>query len=210
MEIEIFSDVVCPWCYIGKKRLDAVLGTPAGEGVTLRWRPYQLYPNMPAEGMDRARYLEARYGADADRGRVPERIEAEAGEVGLKLDFSAIETMPNTFQAHRLLELGANHGVQHDLAEVLFDYYFCSGRDVGDADVLAEAAETVGLDGALAGEYLSGTAGVDAVREQLQRAVEVGVSGVPCYLLGGRFALPGAQTPEVMAQFIARAKSLVA
>ncbi len=210
MEIEIFSDVVCPWCYIGKKRLDAVLGTPAGEGVTLRWRPYQLYPNMPAEGMDRVRYLEARYGADADRGRVPERIEAEAGEVGLKLDFSAIESMPNTFQAHRLLELAATHGVQHDLAEVLFDYYFCSGRDVGDPDVLAEAAETVGLEGALVRDYLSGTAGVDAVREQLQRAVDVGVSGVPCYLLGGRFALPGAQTPEVMAQFIARAKSLVA
>ncbi len=210
MEIEIFSDVVCPWCYIGKKRLDAVMDTPVGEGVTLRWRPYQLYPNMPPDGMDRARYLEARYGADADRGRVPERIEAEAGEVGLKLDFSAIEKMPNTFQAHRLLELAAAHGVQHELAEVLFDYYFCSGRDVGDLDVLVEAAETLGLERDPVRDYLAGTEGVDAVREQLERAVDVGVSGVPCYLLAGRFALPGAQAPEVMAQFITRAKSLVA
>ena len=210
MEIEIFSDVVCPWCYIGKKRLDAVMDTPVGEGVTLRWRPYQLYPNLPPDGMDRARYLEARYGADADRGRVPERIEAEAGEVGLKLDFSAIEKMPNTFQAHRLLELAAAHGVQHELAELLFDYYFCSGRDVGDLDVLVEAAETLGLERDPVRDYLGGTEGVDAVRKQLQRAVDVGVSGVPCYLLAGRFALPGAQAPEVMAQFITRAKSLVA
>ena len=210
MEIEIFSDVVCPWCYIGKKRLDAVMDTPVGEGVTLRWRPYQLYPNMPPGGMDRARYLEARYGADADRSRVPQRIEAEAGQVGLKLDFSAIEKMPNTFQAHRLLELAAAHGVQHELAELLFDYYFCSGRDVGDPDVLVEAAETLGLERDPVRDYLAGTEGVDAVRKQLQRAVDVGVSGVPCYLLAGRFALPGAQAPEVMAQFITRAKSLVA
>ena len=208
--MEIFSDVVCPWCYIGKKRLDAVLGTPAGEGVTLRWRPYQLYPNMPREGMDRARYLEARYGADADTARVPRRIEEEARAVGLTLNFPAIETMPNTFQAHRLLEYAALYGQQHQLAEVLFDYYFCSGRDVGDADVLAEAAEAVDLESTGVRNYLSGSAGTDAVREQLARAVEVGVSGVPCYLLAGRFALPGAQTPEVMTRFIERAKSLAA
>ena len=210
MEIEIFSDIVCPWCYIGKKRLDAVMSTTAGAGVTLRWRPYQLYPNMPSEGMDRARYLEARYGAGADRARIPERIEAEAGEVGLSFDFAAIGKMPNTLAAHRLLEFAAEHGVQHDLAEVLFDYYFCSGLDVGDANVLAKGAEAVGLDGALVRKYLAGNSGADAVREQLRRAMEVGVSGVPCYLLAGRFALPGAQTPEVMTQFIQRAKSLVA
>lgn len=210
MQIEIFSDVVCPWCYIGKKRLDAVLDTPVGEGVSLRWRPYQLYPNMPRDGMDRARYLEARYGADADRARVPERIAREAEEVGLAFDFAAIEKMPNTFQAHRLLEFAELNGVQHELAEVLFDYYFCSGRDVGDAEVLAEASRGVGLDVAAVSEHLAGNEGADGVREQLARAVDVGVSGVPCYLLAGRFALPGAQTPEVMAQFIERAKSLAA
>ncbi len=210
MEIEIFSDVVCPWCYIGKKRLDAVMNTPVGDGVRLRWRPYQLYPNMPVEGMSRVRYLQARYGADADRARVPERIAAEARQVGLAFDFGAIAKMPNTFQAHRLLEFSLPHGVQHDLAERLFDDYFCSGRDVGDAEVLARAAEAVGIDAWLAGEHLAGAEGADAVRDQLARAAELGVSGVPCYLLAGRFALPGAQTPEVMAQFIERAKGLVA
>ena len=210
MEIEIFSDVVCPWCYIGKKRLDAVLSTAAGTGVSLRWRPYQLYPNMPTEGMDRARYLQARYGTDADRARVPPRILAEAEEVGLTFDFAAIQKMPNTFQAHRLLEFAAPHGAQHQLAELLFESYFCAGRDVGDREVLAETAEAVGLDGALARAYLAGSEGADAVREQLGRAAELGISGVPCYLLAGRFALPGAQTPEVMVQFIERAKTLAA
>ena len=210
MEIEIFSDVVCPWCYIGKKRLDGVLDTAVGDGVTLRWRPYQLYPNLPPQGVDRGRYLEARYGADADRARIPKRIEAEAEEVGLSFEFAAIERMPNTFQAHRLLEYAAHHDLQHDLSEVLFDYYFCSGRDVGDREVLADAAAAVGLDRESAREYLSGTEDTEAVREQLARAAEVGVSGVPCYLLAGRFALPGAQAPEVMAQFIERAKTLAA
>ena len=126
-----------------------------GEGVSLRWRPYQLYPNMPRDGMDRARYLEARYGADADRARVPERIAREAEEVGLAFDFAAIEKMPNTFQAHRLLEFAELNGVQHELAEVLFDYYFCSGRDVGDAEVLAEASRGGGP-GCRRGERASG------------------------------------------------------
>ena len=210
MEIEIFSDVVCPWCYIGKRRLDAVLDTPIGDGVTLRWRPYQLYPNLPAEGMDRARYLKARYGDDTDRARVPRRIEAEAEAVGLAFDFAAIGRMPNTFQAHRLLEFAGSQGAQHELAEALFADYFCNGKDVGDTQVLAETAEAVGLDGAQAHAYLAGTDGADAVRAQLARAAETGVSGVPCYLLAGRFALPGAQTPEVMAQFIERAKTLAA
>ncbi len=210
MEIEIFSDVVCPWCYIGKKRLDGVLDTPIGDGVTLRWRPYQLYPNLPPEGVDRERYLKARYGADADRARIPKRIEAEAEDVGLKFEFAAIGRMPNTFEAHRLLEYAVRHDVQHDLSEVLFDYYFCGGRDVGDREVLADAAAAVGLDRTLAHEYLCGREEAAAVREQLERAAEVGVSGVPCYLLAGRFALPGAQTPEVMAQFIERAKALAA
>jgi len=210
MEIEIFSDVVCPWCYIGKRRLDSVLDSPVGQGVTLRWRPYQLYPQMPSAGMGRAHYLQARYGAKADRARAPQRILLEAEEVGLAFDFVAIERMPNTLQAHRLLELAQQFGKQHDLAEVLFDYYFCQGGDVGDIETLAEAAEAVGLPGALAREYLAGADGTEAVREQLGRAEELGVSGVPCYLLAGRFALPGAQTPEVMAQFIERAKTLVA
>lgn len=210
MEIEIFSDVVCPWCYIGKRRLDAVLQTPVGEGVTLRWRPYQLRPGLPGKGVDRAEYLRARYGEDADPGRVPQRLAAEAEDAGLTFDFAAIGRMPNTFQAHRLMELAWDDGVQHQLAEVLFDAYFRAGKDIGQRETLVEAAERSGIDGAKAAQHLDGDAGADQVREQLERAVDLGVSGVPSYLLAGRFTLPGAQTPEVMGQFIQRAKERLA
>ena len=206
MEIEIFSDVVCPWCYIGKRRLDAVLQTPVGEGVTLRWRPYQLRPGMPAEGVDRAEYLRARYGEDADPGHVPERLAAEAQDAGLIFNFAAMGRMPNTFQAHRLMELAWDDGVQHQLAEVLFEAYFRAGKDIGQQATLIEAAEKSGIGGAEATRYLGGDAGAERVREQLERAEDLGVSGVPSYLLAGRFTLPGAQTPEVMGRFIQRAK----
>ena len=206
MEIEIFSDVVCPWCYIGKRRLDAVLRTPVGEGVSLRWRPYQLRPGLPAAGVDRIEYLRARYGEDADPGRVPQRLAAEAEDAGLAFNFAAMGRMPNTFQAHRLMELAWDEGVQHQLAEVLFDAYFHAGKDIGQRATLIEAAERSGIDGAKAAQYLDGEADGGRVREQLDRAEDLGVSGVPSYLLAGRFTLPGAQTSEVMGQFIQRAK----
>ena len=210
MEIEVFSDVVCPWCYIGKRRLDAVLRTPVGDGVTLRWRPYQLRPGLPARGVDRAERLRSRYGEDADPGRVPQRLAAEAEDAGLTFDFAAIERLPNTFQAHRLMELAWDEGAQHQLAEALFDAYFRAGRDISQKATLIEAAERSGIDGAQAAQHLDGDAGADRVREQLERAVELGVSGVPSYLLAGRFTLPGAQTPEVMGRFIQRAKERLA
>lgn len=210
MEIEVFSDVVCPWCYIGKRRLDAALKTPVGEGVTLRWRPYQLRPVLPANGVERAEHLRARYGEDADPGRVPQRLAAEAEDAGLTFDFAAMKRLPNTFQAHRLMELAWDEGVQHQLAEALFDAYFRAGKDISQKATLIEAAEQSGIEGIRAAGYLDGDAGADRVRQQLERAVELGVSGVPCYLLAGRFTLPGAQTSEVMEQFIQRAKERLA
>ncbi len=206
MEIEIFSDIVCPWCYIGKARLDQVLQTPVGDGVTLRWRPYQLHPGLPAEGVDRINDLQARYGEDADPGRIPKRLAEEAKDAGLELDYAVIKRQPNTLAAHRLMELAAARSVQHQLAGKLFEFHFRMGQDIAQASTLVKAAEQVGLDGAEAAAYLVGEEGAQAVREQLARAVELGVQGVPCYLLAGRFTLPGAQTAAVMGQFIQRAK----
>ena len=141
MLIEIYSDVVCPWCYIGKRRLDGALATAAGEDVEVAWRPYQLYPNLPATGMDRDEYLARRYGDRADRARVPRRIVEEGEDAGISFDYGSIGRMPNTLTAHRLLDHAehvAGAEVQHELAEVLFRYYFCEGRDVGDLDTLCE------------------------------------------------------------------------
>lgn len=205
MEIAIYSDLVCPWCFIGKRRLEQVLGTPVGEGITLSWRPFQLYPNVPAGGLDRQQMLEARYGADADAARVPERIRSEAADVGLEFDFGAMGKMPNTLDGHRLVERFAGPG-QHDLVEVLFSYYFQKGLDVGDHAVLLEAVAEAGLDVDAAREVLDGDALRDDVLEQIRTAYDGNVTGVPCYLLAGRFMIPGAQTADVLSKFIERVR----
>lgn len=213
MLIEIFSDVVCPWCYIGKRRLDMVLDSGVGEGVELVWRPYQLYPDMPAGGILREHLLRARHPGVDDleplKRKVPERIRAEAEDVGLQFNFGAMEIMPNTLLAHRLLSFAVDEGsnkLQHDLAEVLFRYNFCDGRNVGDLEELVCAAVEVGLPAAAVRDYLHSDSGVAELTEDLDRAVDLGVSGVPCFLLGGGFQLPGAQTTEVMSHFIQRAR----
>lgn len=202
--IEIFSDVICPWCFIGKRRLDQALSSGVEAAVELRWRPYQLYPQIPLEGHDRQKFLEQRYGANADRGRMPARLEQEAEQEGLKLRYDLIERMPNTLLAHRLMELAHEEDCQHALAESLFQAYFCQGRDVGDTSVLVDIAREVGMDASAAASYLQGDGGLAAVQEQLARAMDIGVSGVPGYYLANGFLLPGAQTSDTMVQIINR------
>ena len=167
MKIEIFSDIICPWCFIGKQRLDRVLTTEIGENVELRWRPYLLYPNLPLEGVDRAELLKRRYGEDADPGRIPERIRMEAEEEALTLRFDLIKRTPNTLLAHRLMEFAYDADptgqLQHQLSERLFRAYFCEGQDVGDFDTLIQQAHAVGLAQAEATEYLAGEQGVDHI-----------------------------------------------
>lgn len=209
MLIEIYSDVICPWCYIGKRRLDAALATAAGAGIELVWRPYQLYPNLPQDGMDRDDYLARRYGERADRARVPRQIVAEGEDAGIAFDYGAIRTMPNTLAAHRLLDYAEKvkgPAAQHQLAEVLFRCYFCEGKDVGDIDTLCDAAETVGLASDDVRGYLDFGGDGNSMLARIQQALAVGVVSVPCYLIGG-FMLPGAQTTDTMCQFIERAKS---
>ncbi len=210
MLIEIFSDIVCPWCYIGKRSLDTVLDSPAGEGVELLWRPYQLYPTLPPEGIDRLAFVRARFGEGARADHVPERIAIEAQAVGLRFDFAAIKTTPNTFQAHRLMDFAQPSGRQHALAEVLFRYYFCEGKNVGNHEVLLDAAAVVGLERDAVVEYLENGAGNEEVREQLARATDLGITGVPYFILAETFAIPGAQPADVLTQFISRAKERLA
>ncbi len=213
MEIEIFSDVVCPWCFIGKRRLDRALAAPGGSDeaplqgeVSLRWRPYQLYPNLPAQGVDRGEYLRRRYGEQADAGKIPQRIRQEAEAEGITLRFDRIRRTPNTLLAHQLLEFAYSAGLQHELSEALFLAYFCEGVDVGDRDALLEVAAAVGLDAGAAAEYLQQGTAVEEVRSQLTRAPEIGVSGVPGYYIANGFLLPGAQTSETMGQIIRRVR----
>ncbi len=210
IEIEIFSDVICPWCFIGKARLDAVLQTSVGDGISLRWRPYQLQPEIPPEGLDRALYLTRRYGAQADLAKVPERIVHEAQAEGLELRYDLIERMPNTRLAHQVLSFAFPYGVQHTLAQVLFEAYFCRGVDVGDISQLMTAAEQVGLPIEPLRVYLAENQGLKEIEQQRERAADLGLSGVPGYYLADRFLLPGAQDQETMKQIIQRVKDKLA
>ncbi len=220
LEIEIFSDAICPWCFIGKRRLDAALkqlgtGDVMDADVRLRWRPYLLYPNLPAEGVDRGELLRARYGPRGDKARVPGTILAEAEAEGIVLRYDLIERTPNTRAAHRLVEWTYQHRgwqQQHDLVEHLFQAYFCLGLDVGDRSVLKDIAAPLDLNAEAQEGIFSGLGEVGAaldaeVDEQLQRATELGVSGVPGYVMGGGYLLPGAQSVETMQAIILRAKT---
>ena len=205
MNLEIFSDLICPWCFIGKRRLDEALATGVGEGVNIIWRADQLYPTIPAEGMDRAEFARLRYrGADQSAAR--QSIEAEAERIGIDMGFERIKRMPNTFLGHRLLHHARSWSLQHELADALFSAYFERGEDVGDTEVLLDAAEGVGMDRAASAEYLASEEGTDEVRREIERASVIGVTGVPCFIFAGAYALPGAQEPDVIAQVIERAK----
>ncbi len=208
MNLEIFSDLICPWCFIGKRRLDQALAVgDTAQGLNIIWRAYQLYPGVPAEGMDRDEFMRLRYGsADVSKGR--EQIRTEAARVGIEMRSAA--RMPNTFKGHRLLHQARAAGVQHELADALFVAYFEQGLDIGDDAVLLDAALAVGMPRGETAEYLASTSGTDAVQAELTRASNVGITGVPCFLFAGAFALPGAQEPEVIGQVIERAKSRLA
>jgi len=209
MNLEIFSDLICPWCFIGKRRLDEALTTGVGEGVNIIWRAYQLYPGIPPEGMDRTEFARLRYkGADQSAGR--RQIETEAKRIGIDMEFERISRMPNTFKGHRLLHHARTEGVQHALSDRLFADYFERGEDVGDENVLLDAAESVGMDRTATATYLGSDEGGDAVRREIERASVIGVTGVPCFVFAGAYALPGAQEPEVIAQVIERAKEKLA
>jgi predicted DsbA family dithiol-disulfide isomerase len=208
MFIDIVSDLICPWCFIGKRRLDQVLATSIGAGVVPRWRPYQLYPNLPADGMDRATLMRMRFGAGAERRGVPQAILDQAASLGIELRYDRVQRVPNTLNGHRLVDWAGTGPTQHALMDTLFRAYFCDGRDLGDLEVLADAAALAGLDRAAALEFLRSDARVDDVRAEIERAYEAGVSGVPSFVLPNGYAVPGAQSAEVLGRIIERAREI--
>jgi len=214
MLIEVYSDLVCPWCFIGKRQLDRALVDQGITDVTLAWRAYQLYPDLPVRGMDRGAFLEARFGRGSGDGADPwhetaRRLDAAGQQAGIRFDFDAQRVMPNTLLGHRLLAL-APAGLQHELAERLFQAHFCEGRDIGDVAVLLDISEAAGLDRSDTEAALAADGGLAEVREQLELARVAGVSGVPFLILAGRFGIPGAQSPETFAALINRARSRLA
>ena len=202
LSIDIISDVVCPWCYIGKRRLETALARRSSDDapVHVRWLAFQLNPDMPAAGVDRRSYLEQKFGGPERAQQIYARIKAAGDEVGIPFDFERIVRQPNTVNAHRLIAWAqdVNPSESDALVEQLFRAYFIDGADIGDIDTLARLAGDAGFDATAARAWLTSDAGRTAIQAEEQRARALGVTGVPFFVFNERLAVSGAQPPEVL------------
>lgn len=203
VKLDIISDPICPWCYIGKTQLDRALEAHPDHPFQIEWHPFQLNPDMPREGMDRRTYLETKFGGREQAVSVYARIAEAATAAGLDIDLGAIERTPNTLDAHRMIHWAGVEGRQTAMVSALFRAYFKEGRDIGDPEVLADIADGVGLDAALIHRLLASDADLDDIRARDTWAREHGVTGVPTFVVAQRHAVPGAQPPELWARVIA-------
>jgi predicted DsbA family dithiol-disulfide isomerase len=210
--VDVVSDVVCPWCYIGKRHLDALINSlPASDQVLVRWHPYQLNPIMPPEGEDRQEYLEEKFGSRERAAKIYERVSAAGREAGLELAFDRITRMPNTALAHRLLswaqESQGPSGVSsHTLAEALFSAYFTQGRNVGDREVLLELVGQAGGNPADAQSWLEHDGGMDTLKEWARKARAFGINGVPFFIFNQKLAVSGAQPVAVLKDVLTQSR----
>ncbi len=210
-EIDVISDVVCPWCYIGQRRLAAALGRlPDGDearAAVVRWHPFQLNPDLPPNGIARSAYVEGKFGGRERAAQVYARVAAVGAAVGIPFAFERIERQPNTRDAHRLIAWAQARRDASDLVERLFRAFFIEGRDLGDRDVLAEIAGEVGFESAEARLLLDSGEGDDAIALMDRRAREIGVQGVPFFIFNQHIGVSGAQEPDALLRAIAQARA---
>ena len=198
VRIDIFSDTICPWCWIGKRRLERTLDARPDLHAKVVWHAFQLNPTMPAEGMDRKAYLAAKFGGAANARATYGRVIAEGARESLPFDFGAIPRTPNTVDSHRLVRWAAGQPPgQTPMVEALFDAYFARAQDLGDVEVLARVAAATGYDESGAREMLAGDEGRAEVTREDMSARGAGITGVPCFILDGKVAIPGAVEPDV-------------
>ncbi|MBN8905332.1 MAG: DsbA family oxidoreductase, partial [Rhodospirillales bacterium] len=209
--IDIVSDAICPWCYIGKRQLERALEMLAAEGLhfSVHWNPFQLNPDMPEEGRDRAAYRAWKFGSAEKAAALDERITEAAANVGLGFRTDLMTRTPNTIQAHRLIWFAGQKGVQDAAMEAVFRAYFIEGRDIGDPAVLAACGAAAGLDGAEVGAFLAGTLAEPEMRAADQAAREAGVNGVPSFFLDGYGLFSGAMPAETIAEALRRGRAVL-
>ena len=213
IRLDIFSDPVCPWCYLGKANLDRALAANPAHPFQIQWHPFQLNPDMPPEGEDAESHVMRKYGISAEQSRAnSERLAGAAADLGFVFNRGLAFRMRNSFDAHRLLAwaagceaaepAGTATGVQTALKLALFRAHFTDNRDVGDPQVLADVAASAGLDPARAATILAGDAYAEEVRAEEAYWADNNITGVPAFILGGRMLIPGAQDPEVFVRII--------
>ena len=204
VRIDVISDVVCPWCFIGKHRLEKALALRAGVAVEVHWRPYFLNDWIPREGISREQYLTTKFGSTERYKGIAQRVTAAAAEEGLTYAADKMKRQPNTLECHRLIRWAEGIGKAAEMKQKLMDLYFTQGADLTDRDTLVKAAAEVGLDADTVRAALASDQDVAEVEQEAQSAKAAGIDGVPCFIFGGKFAVSGAQSPEYLADAIDR------
>ncbi|MEI4194972.1 DsbA family oxidoreductase [Roseovarius sp. E0-M6] len=202
VRVDIVSDPICPWCYIGKAELDAALHDRPDHPFEIVWHPFQLNPDMPEGGMDRRTYLEAKFGGKDGAVTAYKPVVERAEEAGLDIDFAAIGRTPNTVDAHRLIHWAEAESLQNRVVDALFLAYFREGRDIGDRGTLSEIAGNCGMDAAMVARLFEGPSDIEDVQARDRQFREMGVSGVPLFIVAGRHAVPGCQPKELWLKVI--------
>lgn len=202
MQIEVVFDLVCPWCFLGTRRLRRTLRARPDIAADIAWRPFLLNPDIPMGGVARQDYVVRKFGGE-DRARRLHATIADLGRAeGLDFQFDRIRRIPPSLDAHRLVRLADRHGIASEVVEAVFHAYFCEGRDIGDQSVLVAIAANLGMDPLGTRRLLSSTAEAEAVHTDNLRAHRLGINGVPCFVLQGRHAIAGAQEPEVLERLL--------
>ena len=204
IRIDVVSDVVCPWCFIGKRRLEKALALKPEIPVEVHWHPYFLNDWIPREGIGRSEYLTSKFGSPERYAGIAQRISAAAAEEGLDYAMDKISRQPNTLDAHRLIRWAEGIGKAAEMKQKLMDLYFTDGADLSNRAVLVQAAADVGLDADEISDALASDQDAEEVAREATAAKEAGIEGVPCFIFGGKFAVSGAQAPEHLAEAIER------
>jgi predicted DsbA family dithiol-disulfide isomerase len=208
--IDVVSDVVCPWCFIGKKRIETAIAQKPGIPVTLRFQPYFLNDWIPREGISREQYLVTKFGSVERYAQIAERVKAAAADEGLVYAPDKISRQPNTTDCHRLILWADKAGNAARMKQRVMELYFTEGGDLTNNDVLAQAAVDIGLDRSEISRLLATEQDIENVTQQALAAKESGIDGVPCFIFGGAFAVSGAQSPDYLAGAIERAAAEIA
>ena len=207
IEIDVVSDVMCPWCFIGKKNLEAATGALDGIDVTINWRPFQLDPTLPAEGKDRKQYLEEKFGGENGARQAYTRVEEAGRAAGIDFHFNDIAVSPNTLDAHRLIRWagGVSLETQQRVVNRLFELYFIEGANIGDAETLVALGTEAGLDAATVRTALDSTELDAAIDADIHEGTAIGVRGVPFFVVNDTYGVSGAQSPDVFREVLERA-----
>jgi predicted DsbA family dithiol-disulfide isomerase len=205
--IDVISDVMCPWCYIGKKRLEKAIKSVPDIQVDVRWHPYQLDPTLPPEGKDRATYLNEKFGGAERAEAAYERVRQAGREEGIPFAFEKIEVSPNTLDAHRLILWSRSDDLQDDVVERLFHAYFVEGRNLAKSETLVQISAEAGMQSDLVEQLFETDSDLAKLKRQIDQASEMGVTGVPFFIIDGRFALAGAEDPATIAAALQHAEA---